>query len=61
MVIEASAGDYRYLLEKKKDGTYKCMRLLLDDPVAGAEELSDWAQLPPTIRNAFTRAQNPTA
>ena len=60
MVLEASAGDYRYLLQKKPDGTFKCTRVLVDNP-HNAEELQDWAQLPTSVRTAFTQARNLTA
>ena len=56
-VLEASVGDYRYLLQKNKDGTFTCIRKLIDDPMT-TEELSDWAQLPPAVRTVFTQAQN---
>jgi hypothetical protein len=58
MVLEASAGDYRFLLQRKEDGTFKCFRTPIDsngDP-ANAEELTEWAQLPPMIFQVFTKA-----
>ena len=54
-----SAGDYKYFMQKLPDGTYRCERLLIDDAAGSPpEELTDWAQLPESVRNIFMQAQN---
>lgn len=56
MVLEASAGDYHFVLVKRVDGTFECTRMPIDHSV-GAEVLDDWAQLPDIVRVKFSRAQ----
>ena len=56
MVLEASSGDYRFLLQRKSDGTFICYRILIGETIhdpANVEEFSDWAQLPSMIRQIF--------
>jgi hypothetical protein len=55
-VIETSMGDYNYVLEKKSDGTFRCIQKLIDG--SQTDELDDWSQLPPEVRKIFVQAQH---
>lgn len=59
IVVEAGAGDYTFLLQKHHDGTFRCFRKPIDD--SRCDELSDWSQLPPQVREVFTRARSQAA
>ena len=50
----ATLGDYRYILERRDDGTLRCTQ----EPLDGwqVDEVDDWAQLPPEVRTIFAQA-----
>ncbi len=56
MTLEATAGDYRFSLNILPDGTQKCTRTPVDDPL-NTEDLTDWAQLPETVRKIFAQVE----
>ena len=69
MQIDRKVGDYNYRITET-GSTYRCTRLLLNDPKAKPEEVSYLHELPQEVWKAFceycrvvgsTPVQNPTA